>query len=74
MQSMDLVYKKCTYAVSYLSTQLQIQTEIDRLSDFLSSRIVERKFAEGNPLLIKRINKGIVHEVLDVLMTIINDM
>jgi hypothetical protein len=74
MQSMDLVYKKCAYAVGYLWTQLQTQTEMNRLSDLLSGRIVERKLVEGNPLLIKGISKEIVREVLDVLTTITNDV
>jgi hypothetical protein len=73
MQSMDLVYRKCAYAVGYLWTQLQTQTEMNRLSDLLSGRIVERKLVEGNALLIKGINKKIVREVLDVLTTITND-
>ncbi|KAF2023593.1 hypothetical protein EK21DRAFT_94781 [Setomelanomma holmii] len=74
MQSMDVVYKKCAYAVGYLWTQLQSQTEMNRLSDLLSGRIVERKLVEGNLLLIKGINKEIVREVLDVLKIITDDV
>ncbi|RMZ67761.1 Heterokaryon incompatibility [Pyrenophora seminiperda CCB06] len=74
MQSMDLVYKKCTYAVGYLWTQLQTQIEMDRLSDLLSGRIVQRNFVEGNPTLIDGINNEVVREVLNVLTRITNDI
>jgi hypothetical protein len=74
MQSMDLVYKNCTYAMGYLWTQLQTQTEMNRLSDLLSGRIVEGKLVEGYPVLIDRINKDVVREVLNVLTRITNDI
>jgi hypothetical protein len=74
MQSMDLVYKKCAYAVGYLWTQLQSQTEMNRLSDLLSGRIVGRKLVEGNPILLKGIDAKVVSEVLDVLTIITNDV
>ncbi|OAL53542.1 hypothetical protein IQ07DRAFT_628797 [Pyrenochaeta sp. DS3sAY3a] len=74
MQSMDLVYKKCTYAVGYLWTQLQTQTEMNRLSDLLSGRIVERKLAEGHPVLVKKIKHKVLREVLDVLTRITDDV
>ncbi|KAF2023777.1 hypothetical protein EK21DRAFT_118436 [Setomelanomma holmii] len=74
MQSMDLVYKNCTYAVGYLWTQLQTPTEMIRLSDLLSGRIVERKLVEGSPILVKGIKYEVVREVLDVLTRITNDV
>jgi hypothetical protein len=51
MQSMDLVYKTCAYAVGYLWTQLQTQTEMNRLSDLLSGRIVEQNSWKAMPSL-----------------------
>jgi hypothetical protein len=74
MQSMDLVYKNCTYAVGYLWTQLQTQMEMNRLSELLGGRIVGRKLTEGNPILIKGINNEVVREVLDVLTRITDDI
>ncbi|KAF1828973.1 hypothetical protein BDW02DRAFT_651685 [Decorospora gaudefroyi] len=74
MQSMDLVYKNCTYAVGYLWTRLQTQTEMNRLSDLLGGRIVEGKLVEGYPVFIDGINKEVVREVLDVLTRIMNDI
>lgn len=73
MQSMDLVYKECTYAVGYLWAQLQTQVEMIRLSDLLSGRIVRPKLVEGNPVLANGVKKDVVHEVLDVLTKITND-
>jgi hypothetical protein len=74
MQSMDLVYKNCTYAVGYLWTQLQTQMEMNRLSELLGGRIVRRKLTEGNPILIEGINNEVVREVLDVLTRITDDI
>jgi hypothetical protein len=74
MQTMDLVYKNCTYSVGYLWTQLHTQTEMNRLSDLLSGRIVERKLVEGRPVLFRRIEHDVLREVLDVLTRITNDV
>lgn len=74
MRTMDLVYKKCTYAVGYLWTQLQTQKEMNRLSDLLGGRIVKRKFVEGHPVLLKSIKHEVLHEVLDVLSRITDDV
>jgi hypothetical protein len=74
MQSMDLVYKNCAYAVGYLWTRLQRQADMNRLSDLLSGRVVERKLVEGNPILLEGIDTEVVREVLDVLMIITNDV
>lgn len=54
----------------YLWTQLQTQTEMNRLSDLLSGRIIERKVVEGNPILLKGIDTEVVREVSDVLKII----
>jgi hypothetical protein len=74
MQSMDLVYKECTYAVGYLWTQLQTQTEMDRLSELLGGRIVEQKLVDGNPVLVRGIKHEVLREVLDVLIRVTNDV
>lgn len=74
MQSMDMVYQRCTYAVGSLWTQLQTQTEMNRLSDLLSGLIVERKLVEGHPVLVKRIKPKVLREVLDVLTKITKDV
>jgi hypothetical protein len=73
MQSMDLVYKRCTYAIDYLSVQLQTQMEINRLSDLLGGRIVRKKVTGRGPTLLDGINKEVLHEVLDLLTRITND-
>ncbi|KAH8693458.1 heterokaryon incompatibility protein-domain-containing protein [Phaeosphaeriaceae sp. PMI808] len=73
MQSMDLVYKECTYAIGYLWVQLQTQMEMNRLSDLLSGRIVESKLIKGNAILVNGIEIEVVHEVLDLLTRITND-
>jgi hypothetical protein len=47
---------------------------MNRLSDLLSGRMVERKLVEGNPVLIKGIDNTVMTEVLDVLTIITNDV
>jgi hypothetical protein len=74
MQSMDLVYKNCTYAVGYLWTQLQTQAEMNQLSELLSGRIVERNLVEGKAVLIRGVDNEVMREVLDVLTMITNDV
>jgi hypothetical protein len=74
MQSMDLVYKNCTYVVGYLWTQFQTQTEMNRLSELLNGRIVGRKLVEGKVVLIRGIDNKAMREVLDLLTIITNDV
>jgi hypothetical protein len=73
MQSMDLVYKRCTYAVGYLSVQLLTQLEMNHLSDLLGGRIFEKRVPGKGPTFLYGMKKKILLEVLDLLTRITDD-
>lgn len=73
MQSMDLVYKGCEFAVGYLWAEVTTQLQMDRLSSLLGGHIVEEK-AEGQwPTLKEGVDAQTSDDILDLLGQITDD-
>ena len=72
MQSMDLVYKQCTFAVGYLWVEMKTKVQIDRLSSLLGGRILKCT-TEPFPVLDEHISAQTAGEILDVLVQITDD-
>jgi hypothetical protein len=64
MHSMDLVYKRCNYAVGYLWVQINTADELDRLSALLGNRIIDCKFTRNYLTFKEGIEKKVINEVL----------
>jgi hypothetical protein len=73
MQSMDLVYKRCTFAIGYLWVELKTQVQVDRLSSLLRCRIVKEPRVGQSPALEEGVDAQTVNEVLDLLVQITDD-
>ncbi|OCK74398.1 hypothetical protein K432DRAFT_409897 [Lepidopterella palustris CBS 459.81] len=73
IQSMDLVYKRCTFAVGYLWVEIKTQVQVDHLSSLIGGRIVEDKPDNPWPALERGISTKTVYEVLRLLVQITND-
>ncbi|KAF2464806.1 uncharacterized protein BDR25DRAFT_346578 [Lindgomyces ingoldianus] len=71
MQSMDLVYKQCKFAVGHLWVEIETQVEMNHLANLLSGQLVNSKCDE--PFLQKEINDQTADEVLDLLVRITDD-
>lgn len=65
---MDLVYKRCTFAVGYLWVEIKTQVQVDCLSSLLSGRVVKEKPNEQLPVLEEGIDAQTADKVLDLLV------
>ncbi|MCJ1314407.1 hypothetical protein MMC25_008089 [Agyrium rufum] len=72
MQSMDMVYRECTFGVGYLWVKIEKQVQLDRLSALMTGRIV-RDQRKNPPILKDVISPQTAREVLDVLDRITDD-
>ncbi|KAF2179577.1 hypothetical protein K469DRAFT_693945 [Zopfia rhizophila CBS 207.26] len=73
MQSMDLVYKRCTFAVGYLWVEIQTQAQVDHPPNPVGGRIVKDKPDKKRPALEEGIGDETAYEVLDLLVQITDD-
>jgi hypothetical protein len=73
MQSMDLVYKRCAFAVGYLWVEVKTQVQLDHLSNLLGGRIVDGLVSGQWPTLKEGIDARTSDEVLDLLVQITDD-
>jgi len=70
---MDLVYKRCTFAVGYLWVEVKTQVQLDHLSSLLGGQIVDEMGNGEWPTLKKGIDAQTSDEVLDLLVQITDD-
>lgn len=73
MQSMDRVYKQCTYAVGHLWVEIKTQTQIDYLWKLLAGRITKYDSEKQSPILQDGINEQMADEILSLLIQITDD-
>lgn len=72
MQSMDLVYQRCAFAVGYLWVEIKTQLQVDHLSSLLGGHIVGET-GGPQPVLKEGIDEQTWYEVLDLLVQITDD-
>ncbi|KAF2676093.1 hypothetical protein K458DRAFT_425038, partial [Lentithecium fluviatile CBS 122367] len=72
MQSMDLVYQRCTFAIGYLWVEVKTQLQVDHLSSLLGGHMVEETVGP-QPVLKGGIDEQTSHQVLDLLVQITDD-
>lgn len=73
VQSMDLVYMNCTYAVGYLWVEIQTQSQLDLLAALLRGHIVDDRDHQRRPALVKGIDAETAVLVLELLLSITDD-
>lgn len=73
MQSMDRVYKQCTYAVGYLWVEVKTQTQIGHLWKLLTGRITKWDFEKQRSILENGVDEQVADEILDMLIQITDD-
>lgn len=72
MQSMDLVYQRCTFAVGYLWVEVKTQRQVHHLSSLLTGHIVEET-VDGQAAWKEGFDEQSWYEVLDFLVQITDD-
>ena len=73
MQSMDLVYKNCTFAVGYLWVEIQTQLQVAHLSRLLSGKIIKGDLNKKVPAFEESIDMQTADEILDLIIRITDD-
>lgn len=73
MQSMDLVYKRCSYAIGHLWVEIQSQHQVNCLSDLMQGRMVKIPAEGEQPILIEGTTDLTARQVLKVLVRITED-
>ena len=69
MQSMDLVYKHCTYAVGCLWTQLRTRHQVNLLISLLRGKIVSE--SRGSPTLARNIGSMTAYDTFSLIRSIV---
>ena len=71
MQSMDLLYKHCTYAVGYIWTQLRTRHQENLLVSLLRGEIVSDN--RGSPTLAKNVDPETAYDTFRLIRLIVGD-
>ena len=67
IQSMDIVYRNCKYALGILTVRIHLQRHLNRLSALLSGELFNQNSAE--PRFLKGVNPEAVLDVLRLVMS-----
>ena len=73
VQSMDLVYKHCKFAIGYIWTEIQNMHQLDLLVDLLKGRILSKECDSRWATLAKHLDPTTAQNVLAVLLLITRD-
>ena len=73
IQSMDLVYKRCCYAIGHLWVEIQNQHQMNCLYHLMQGQIVKEPPDDQEPILIKGTTDLTARQVLKVLVRITED-
>ena len=71
MQSIDLVYKHCNYAVGYIWTLLRTRYQLNLLVSLLRGEIVSD--SRGLPALARNVGPMTARDTLDLIRSIVKD-
>lgn len=73
MQSMDRIYKQCTYAFGYLWVEVKTQTQIDHLWRLLAGQITKWDSRKQSLILQNGVDEQMADEILGLLVQITDD-